>query len=173
MKQNKLTMMAVTIFVAMALTACGAQGQNNSTNTGSSTSTSSQSSSESSSQVQQISSVFGCVSQVAGNELTLELAKEPNAPEQAEESSGEMKEEMPATAMTPAQPAGEAGGQQGAEERVELEYSGETKDIVIPGGLKITGSNGEEKQLSDIQKGSILTVFTDQDGQVMEVILHG
>ena len=70
MKQNKLTMMAVTIFVAMALTACGAQGQNNSTNTGSSTSTSSQSSSESSSQVQQISSVFGRVSQVAGKLFT-------------------------------------------------------------------------------------------------------
>ena len=108
----------------------------------------------------------------ANTKLT-EKQNELSRLESQKSSAQSQLQQMPATAMTPAQPAGEAGGQQGAEERVELEYSGETKDIVIPGGLKITGSNGEEKQLSDIQKGSILTVFTDQDGQVMEVILHG
>lgn len=80
---------------------------------------------------------------------------------------------MPATVMTPATEAGAAeGGQTGAEERTELEYTGESKDFVIPGGLKISGANGEEKQLSDIKKGSILGVFTGEDGLVTEVVLY-
>ena len=115
---------------------------------------------------------YGRVNQVAGNELTLDLAKLPGD-DTADSAPQDEDGEMPATVMTPATEAGAAeGGQTGAEERTELEYTGESKDFVIPGGLKISGANGEEKQLSDIKKGSILGVFTGEDGLVTEVVLY-
>ena len=60
----------------------------------------------------------------------------------------------------------------GAEERTELDYTGESRDFTIPGGLKITGADGSEKQLTDVKKGSVLTIFTNGSGQVTDVVLY-
>ncbi|MEG1049129.1 MAG: hypothetical protein RSE24_01160 [Oscillospiraceae bacterium] len=112
---------------------------------------------------------FGKVSLVAGNELELNLAKEPEIPEAESTPPPEPSEDgsVPATLM---QPAISGGG--GAAQRVEVEYTGEIKSFVIPGGMKIKDAMGEEKQLSDIKKGSIMNIFVDDKGNLTEVFLY-
>lgn len=162
----KTRMFAVTLALALAVcvTACGQ------TSSASQPGASGSGSSQSSPEVTEM--FYGRVSEVAGNELTLDLAKMPGSDEAASAPADE-NGEMPAMVMTPATEAGEGtGGQVGAEERTELEYTGESRDFTIPGGLKITGADGTEKQLTDVKKGSMLTIFADGSGQVTEVVLY-
>ena len=138
------------IALALCLAACvAACGQTSSASQpGASGSASGSGSSQSSPEVTEM--FYGRVNEMAGNELTLGLAKMPGTDEAASAPAGE-DGEMPAMAMTPATEAGEGtGGQVGAEERTELEYTGESRDFTIPGGLKITGADGTEKQLTDV-----------------------
>ena len=149
-----------SILLAFVLAACVTACGQTSSQPGTSGSSSGSSSSQSSPEVTEM--FYGRVNEVAGNELTLAAS----AP--ADEDG-----EMPAVPMTPATEAGEGtGGQVGAEERTELEYTGESRDFTIPGGLKITGADGTEKQLTDVKKGSVLAIFTNGSGQVTEVVLY-
>lgn len=160
------------IALALCLAACvAACGQTSSASQpGASGSASGSGSSQSSPEVTEM--FYGRVNEMAGNELTLGLAKMPDTDEAASAPAGE-DGEMPAMAMTPATEAGEGtGGQVGAEERTELEYTGESRDFTIPGGLKITGADGTEKQLTDVKKGSVLAIFTNGSGQVTDVVLY-
>ena len=160
------------IALALCLAACvAACGQTSSASQpGASGSASGSGSSQSSPEVTEM--FYGRVNEVAGNELTLGLAKMPGTDEAASAPAGE-DGEMPAMAMTPATEAGEGtGGQVGAEERTELDYTGESRDFTIPGGLKITGADGAEKQLTDVKKGSVLAIFTNGSGQVTDVVLY-
>lgn len=164
--KNKIFAIALSILMAACLTAC--KGTAPDSQPGSNSQSISSSASASS---QNLELLYGRVSEVAGNELTLDLAKLPGEDEAAsapENADGEVA----AAVMAPAMEAGEAGGQTGASERTELDYTGESKSVVIPGGLKITGASGEEKQLTDIQKGSILGVFVNENEQVTEVVLY-
>lgn len=160
------------IALALCLAACvAACGQTSSASQpGASGSASGSGSSQRSPEVTEM--FYGRVNEMAGNELTLGLAKMPGTDEAASAPAGE-DGEMPAMAMTPATEAGEGtGGQVGAEERTELEYTGESRDFTIPGGLKITGADGTEKQLTDVKKGSVLAIFTNGSGQVTDVVLY-
>lgn len=72
---------------------------------------------------------YGKVSEVAGNELTLELAKQPGEEEQQSSSAPAGDgETMQATMMSPALPAGQADAG-GAEQREELELT--RKELAI------------------------------------------
>ena len=149
--KNKIFAIALSILMAACLTAC--KGTAPDSQPGSNSQSISSSASASS---QNLELLYGRVSEVAGNELTLDLAKLPGEDEAAsapENADGEVA----AAVMAPAMEAGEAGGQTGASERTELEY---------------TGESGEEKQLTDIQKGSILGVFVNENEQVTEVVLY-
>lgn len=162
--KTRMFAIALALVLAACVTACGQ------TSSASQPDASGSGSSQSSPEVTE--TFYGRVSEVAGNELTLDLAKLPGTDEAASAPADE-DGEMPATVMTPATEAGEAtGGQVGAEERTELEYTGESRDFTIPGGLKITGADGTEKQLTDVKKGSVLTVFTNGSGQVTDVVLY-
>lgn len=159
-----------SILLAFVLAACVTACGQTSSQPGTSGSSSGSSSSQSSPEVTEM--FYGRVNEVAGNELTLDLAKMPGTDEAASAPADE-DGEMPAVPMTPATKAGEGtGGQVGAEERTELEYTGESRDFTIPGGLKITGADGTEKQLTDVKKGSVLAIFTNGSGQVTEVVLY-
>lgn len=115
---------------------------------------------------------YGKVSEVAGNELTLELAKQPGTEEQQPSSEPAGEEEMTqATMAMPAIPAGQAGTG-GAEQREELEMTGESKEFTVPGGLTLYDTAGRERQLSDIEKGAVLTIFTDENGVIQDLLLH-
>lgn len=167
MKLKKLTVCALAFTLAAALVGCGSgpvgSGQADSG------STAPQSGAVAGAAA---ASWFGRVSAVAGNELTLELAKQPE-PEAPDSNIPTPDDEgtVPAMEMVPATAAGEAEGG-GAAQRTELEYTGETKDFVLPGGLVIKDGAGNEKQLSDVKKSSILAVFTDEGGQVVDLILY-
>lgn len=161
--KNKIFAIALSILMAACLTACKGTAPDSQPDSNSQSSSSSASASS-----QNLELLYGRVSEVAGNELTLDLAKLPGEDEAAsapENADGEVAAAVMAPAM-------EAGGQAGASERTELDYTGEIKSVVIPGGLKITGASGEEKQLTDIQKGSILGVFVNENEQVTEVVLY-
>ncbi|MEG0339708.1 MAG: hypothetical protein RR573_07300 [Oscillospiraceae bacterium] len=128
----------------------------------------SNSTASSSSQPPEIKTYFGKVSSVTGNEIDIDLAKEPEmekAPSQEPDAEGGMA----AATMTPATPA---GGTQGAAQRVEVEYTGNIKSITIPAGIKPKNAIGDEKQLSDIKKGSIVNIFTDASDNVTEVFIY-
>lgn len=160
--KTRMFALALALVLAACVTACG--------QTSSASQPVTSGSSQSSPEVTEM--FYGRVNEVAGNELTLDLAKLPGADDAASAPADE-DGEMPATVMTPATEAGEGeGGQVGAEERTELEYTGESRDFTIPGGLKITGADGTEKQLTDVKKGSVLAVFTNGSGQVTEVVLY-
>ena len=162
--KTKIFAIALALSLAACLTACGQPSS--ASQPDASGSGSSQSSPEAAEMF------YGRVSEVAGNELTLDLAKLPGVDDAASAPADE-DGEMPAMVMTPATEAGEGtGGQTGAEERTELDYTGESRDFIIPGGLKITGADGSEKQLTDVKKGSVLAIFADGSGQVTEVVLY-
>lgn len=151
--------------LALSLVACGG-------NTPKAPSSNSQNSPNSQSTENKISttSYFGKITSVTGNELEINLAKEPEEPEQAESTPKNEGGDMAAATMTPATPAGEAGG--GAAQRTELELTDELKSFIIPAGLPIKDASGNEKQLSDIKKGSIMNIFADENGTVKEVFLY-
>ena len=162
--KTRIFAIALALCLAACVAACGP------TSSASQPGASGSGSSQSSPEVTEM--FYGRVNEVAGNELTLDLAKMPGTDEAASAPAGE-DGEMPAMAMTPATEAGEGtGGQVGAEERTELEYTGESRDFTIPGGLKITGADGTEKQLTDVKKGSVLAIFTNGSGQVTDVVLY-
>lgn len=123
--KNKIFAIALSILMAACLTAC--KGATPDSQPGSNSQSSSSSASASS---QNLELLYGRVSEVAGNELTLDLAKLPGEDEAAsapENADGEVA----AAVMAPAMEAGEAGGQTGASERTELDYTGESKSVVI------------------------------------------
>lgn len=160
--KTRIFAIALALSLAACLTACGQPS--------SASQPDASGSSQSSPEVTE--TFYGRVSEVAGNELTLDLANLPGTDDAASAPADE-DGEMPATVMTPATEAGEGtGGQVGAEERTELDYTGESRDFTIPGGLKITGADGSEKQLTDVKKGSVLTIFTNGSGQVTDVVLY-
>lgn len=113
---------------------------------------------------------FGKVNSVAGNEIELNLAKEPELPDVPQEETPKPNPDgsIDATIMGPATEAG--GG--GAAQRVEVEYTGEMKSFVVPGGMKIKDAMGNEKQLSDIKKGSVMNFCVDGAGNLVEVFLY-
>ncbi|MEG1745093.1 MAG: hypothetical protein RR215_05850 [Ruthenibacterium sp.] len=115
-------------------------------------------------------SYFGKISSVAGNEIEINLAKEPEMPEQTESAPQEKGETVAAATMTPATTTGQTDG--GAANRVEVEYTGEMKAFVLPAGMSIQDAVGNEKQLSDIKKGSIMNIFADENGNVTEAFLY-
>lgn len=117
------------------------------------------------------SQIFGKVKAVAGNELTLSMAKMPVVEDEAGEKpgaggdAGGMAEMMPATEMMPAQEGGGAIEQP----KIELEYTGEEKDYTVPAGAPIIGTTGQNETIQSIQKGSVLLLNLDKNGGVISI----
>ena len=156
---KKLLTLFIAGALALSLTACGGNTQD--------TSSSADNNAENNVTT---TSYFGKISAVAGNEIEIDLAKEPEMPEQPESTPKEEGGTIAAAEMVPATAVGEAGG--GAAERTEVEYTGEIKSFVIPAGMPVKDAMGNEKQLSDIKKGSIMNIFADEKGNVTEVFLY-
>lgn len=55
--------------------------------------------------------------------------------------------------------------------KLELEYTGETKDLTIPAGLKIYDSIGKEIKMSDLKEGNVLMVMQGEDGSIESIIV--
>ena len=118
---------------------------------------------------------FGKISAIMGNEFEVSIANDPF--EGVEETVGETDDEEGAQASmsTPASDGVAPEGEDyGAEDRIELEYTGETKTFTIPAGVEICKSNGEEVKLPSVKKGEVISIkINKKTGAVSRVIIWG
>lgn len=126
-------------------------------------------------QEQQITMYFGKVASATGNEISIDVAKNPFIDEdaKAEGDSGD-GEVIAAVEMTAAMPASEStGAMQEEENKIELEYTGEEKSLTLPAGVKIIDAkSGEEVPMSEIKEGTVLSVTFDEISQsIIEIQL--
>jgi len=128
--------------------------------------------------------VYGEVSEVIGNEVTLKLLEKPKMPTQNGEKGtarpdGTDKAAGSADTGTGANTdAGAAGsGAAGGGGMREKNYTGEEKTIVIPVGTPIVsmtrGDNGMEEteiSINELVSGSTLSIYYQEDGKTIEKV---
>lgn len=148
---------------------------------------------------QTVTPLYGKVKSLVGNSLTLDLAKQPEGgdastviPEGAVPDTGEYEASV-GSSKSVTVTGGEEGGSEGeggeahigyfSEDangnvvqvnpedmpKLELEYTGETKDLTIPAGLKIYDSIGKEIKMSDLKEGNVLMVIQSEDGSIESI----
>lgn len=103
--------------------------------------------------------IFGKVSRIVGNEVTVQLVEMP-------EISGNIEE-----GSEGGQNARAAGGN-----KQEPKYTGETKQIIIPVGVPIASRAREGQEildLSDIVSGSMIMLWTDESGEPNKIQIMG
>lgn len=167
---KKLVVFMLSLSLSLALVGC--TGGSSESKPDTTPPTSGTSSSEAGETIEMPTTYFGKVNSVAGNEIELNLAKEPEMPDVSQQEAPKPNADGSFDAVTTV-PSTEAGaGGNGAAQRVEVEYTGEMKSFVIPGGMKIKDSMGNEKQLSEIKKGSVMNFYVDAEGNLMEVFLY-
>ncbi|WHY02665.1 hypothetical protein [Neobacillus sp. DY30] len=128
--------------------------------------------------------VYGEVSEVIGNEVTLKLLKIPDmSAVNREKGTGgaptDSKAEGGAATGTPptdGAAAGAAGGGAGGGMR-EKQYTGEVKTIIIPVGTPIVSmTRGEEGMveteisMNELTSGNTLSIYYQEDGKTIEKI---
>ncbi|MEA5003166.1 MAG: hypothetical protein VB081_06670 [Christensenella sp.] len=142
--------------------------------------------------------LYGKVKSLVGNELTLDLAKQPEGSSESVEGGGEggdasIAAEAPSISITTHE--GEDVGKSSAEggepkvgyysadgsgdvqffdnmddmPKIELEYTGETKDLTVPAGLKIYDMMGKELKMSDLKEGNVLMILQKEDGSIESI----
>lgn len=144
---------------------------------------------------QPMQTIFGKVKSLVGNELTLDLAKQPEGGNAETGEDGEGYASFitnPAQSITVTEKAdggGEASGDTdvkigyyaedgsgdlkiiGGDDmpKLELEYTGETEDITIPAGLQIFDMFGKEVKMADLKEGNVLMVMQKEDGSIESI----
>lgn len=127
-----------------------------------------------------VQSYFGKVKNLLGNQLTVRLAKQPDAPadedaplhsddEGADTAQGTV---VAAATMTLAAAADTVSDVE-AEERMELEWLDEEKVFTLPAGLRITDrASGQTVTMDSIGKSDVLMLTVDESsGSVLEVVI--
>ena len=153
--------------------------------------------------VKTVTPLYGKVKSLVGNNLTLDLAKQPEGgdastviPEGAVPDTGEHEASVGSSKSVTVTGGDEEGGSEGEGEgeansiffsedangnvvqvnpedipKLELEYTGETKDLTIPAGLKIYDSIGKEIKMSDLKEGNVLMVMQSEDGSIESITI--
>jgi hypothetical protein len=119
--------------------------------------------------------VYGEVSAINGNQVTLKLMNIPNRPKGQVRGSGTGNMGTSGTAPAPGTRNGNGGqGQGGMRQR---SYTGEEKTITIPNGVQMTtmtrGTNGMQQSsitMDQITTGSTLSIYYDTDGKTIKRI---
>jgi hypothetical protein len=128
--------------------------------------------------------VYGEVSEVIGNEVTLKLLEIPDmsAMNREKGTDGEKPVDKaegsaPAGDTTTGAAAGNTAGTPGGGGMREKNYTGEEKSIVIPVGTSIVsmtrGDEGmveSEISLNELTSGSTLSIYYQEDGETIEKI---
>lgn len=175
---KKLLALTLTLIMALSMAACGksdtpSSGATPINSTNGARSTVNDDSGDAENKALSFSSKMGKVTSIVGNEVEIDLVKEPEMPA-LDDSGVKMEGEggmAVAMEIVPSVKAGEATGG-GAKKRDDIELTGETKTFVIPAGMKIKDAMGNEKQLTDIKKGALLNVMLDEDDNISEVFLY-
>ena len=122
---------------------------------------------------------FGEVSAIVGNEITLSIGKndlfggdDALGGDFTTEEGDDAVTDIPAVGMVPAI-TGETGaiGESGLGEGMDIEYTGETLDIVIPAGTEITNMFGEVVDFTSIKKGSIVETYINSETMLVEKVI--
>lgn len=159
---KKILAITLSILMVFSMTACGK-------NKGDAPSNDNSSGNSNEINSQDYEAYYGKISSVAGNEIEVSLAKDqfdnggedaPSPDEPGGEEAGMMTSSSAAAAVN-----GEEQG--GAEERVEMEFTGETKSFTIPAGAEIFQGAGQGGQLSSLKKGSIVIVYVNKESGVV------
>lgn len=166
---KKILAITLSILMVFSMTACGknkGDAPSNENNSGSGNEINSQ----------DYEAYYGKISSVAGNEIEVSIAKDqfdnggedaPSSDEPGGEDAFSMTSSMAAT-------EGDGEDQGGAEERVEMEFTGETKSFTIPAGAEIFQGAGQGGQLSSLKKGSVVIVYVNKEsGVVANVTITG
>lgn len=112
--------------------------------------------------------IFGKVTAVVGNELTLDISKtpqyylegiNPGEEEQAPDAGAETEEAPPQDQTAAGLP------------EIEFEYTGESRTLIIPDALDIGDMAGNEYKLTDLKEGDKLLVSLASDGITYAFIL--
>ena len=150
--------------------------------------------------VKTVTPLYGKVKSLVGNNLTLDLAKQPEGgdastviPEGAVPDTGEHEASV-GNSKSVTVTGGDEGASEGEGEansiffaedangnvvqvnpedmpKLELEYTGETKDLTIPAGLKIYDSVGKEIKMSDLKEGNVLMVMQSENGSIESITI--
>lgn len=112
---------------------------------------------------------YGKISSVAGNEIEVSIAKDPyeNLEGQDSQNNDDMTDGSMAMTMSGEATLDDGSNQGGAEERIEMEYTGETKSFTIPAGAKITEGLGQEGKISSLKKGSVIMILANKESGVV------
>lgn len=119
--------------------------------------------------------VYGEVSAINGNQVTLKLMKTPQMNRPKGQVRGSGTGNMGTTGTSPGN--GNVNGSQGTGGMRQPSYTGKEKTITIPDGVQMTtmtkGTNGMEQSkitLDQITTGSTLSVYYDTDGKTIKSI---
>lgn len=119
--------------------------------------------------------LYGEVSEVIGNEVTLKLLEIPEMPANGEKGTARPEGTDKASGNTDTGTA--ASGATGGSGMREKNYTGEEKTIVIPVGTPIVsmtrGDNGMEEteiSINELASGSTLSIYYQEDGKTIEKI---
>jgi hypothetical protein len=120
--------------------------------------------------------VYGEVSEVIGNEVTLKLLKIPEMPANGQNpQNGEKGENV--TGTPPTDGTGGSGERPQGGGMREKQYTGEEKTIIIPVGTPLMttarGENGmteSEISLNELTSGSTMSISYKEDGKTIEKI---
>ena len=112
---------------------------------------------------------YGKISSVAGNEIEVSIAKDPYESLEGQDSQNndDMTDGSMAMTMSGEAILDDGSNQGGAEERIEMEYTGETKSFTIPAGAKITEGLGQEGKISSLKKGSVIMILANKESGVV------
>lgn len=127
-----------------------------------------------------VQSYFGKVKNLLGNQLTVRLAKQPDAPadedaplQSDDEGADTAQGTVVAAATMTLAVAADTVSDVEAEERMELEWLDEEKVFTLPAGLRITDrASGQTVTMDSIGKSDVLMLTVDESsGSVLEVVI--
>lgn len=155
---KKLITLVLVAILALSLAACGAKGAGNQGG-----GSGSQEAGDQFALAGDENSIYGKITSITGNEIEIAVAERlTNDDSSGDELSGEV--------MTPNENDSPIVGAEIEDTTDDLEYTGETKNLTIPAGVKITNM-GEEITLSSLKKGDILSVSIDpQDSDTVVAV---
>lgn len=187
---KKLMLMTTMVVLALSLAGCGKEASPSTENQSIPKEEKKQSQKESSSQsTASEKKFFGQVSDIVGNDITLSLATfvdkgiEGGGETMIIDENGEQRvatdsdkgSEGGEMVMIP-MPEGEgddsdSDSKSGAIEKLPIEYTGETKELTIPAGIKITNLLGKEVSLDKLKKGSLVQVTVNESTEIVEKVV--
>ncbi|MEG0239078.1 hypothetical protein [Anaerorhabdus sp.] len=119
--------------------------------------------------------MYGKIKTMTGNEIVIDLAKDPFVDESVIDENPEAQEGevIAATTLEASTTMSDAAASDAKENeaKMELEYTGESISLIVPTGVEIFDFiKGGELKLTDMKEGSVITITKDEKtGELVKV----